>query len=210
MKKIAIYGAGGLGRETALLIQQINMHSNKWELLGFFDDGLKKGEKVNNWTVIGGMDEVAKVDSPLDLVVAIADSQARMRVVEKIYNRIIEFPTLVHPTCLRGDGNNTFGNGCILSAGVILTTGISLGKFTIVNLQTTIGHDVKMGAFVTVMPGCSISGNVQIGPGSMIGTGARILQNLRLGSLCKVGAGAVVTSSFTDGKIIVGIPAHEK
>ena len=42
MKDIAIYGAGGMGRETACLIERINKASPKtiWNLIGFYDDGL--------------------------------------------------------------------------------------------------------------------------------------------------------------------------
>ena len=36
---IAIYGAGGLGREIACVLKKINMVTPTWNLLGFFDDG---------------------------------------------------------------------------------------------------------------------------------------------------------------------------
>ena len=40
MKDIAIYGAGGFGREIACLIQMINKSEKKpkWNIVGFFDD----------------------------------------------------------------------------------------------------------------------------------------------------------------------------
>ncbi|MDR1459358.1 MAG: serine acetyltransferase, partial [Bacteroidales bacterium] len=43
MKDIAIYGAGGLGREIACLIRHINENEPTWNLIGFFDDGKAKG-----------------------------------------------------------------------------------------------------------------------------------------------------------------------
>ena len=210
LRKLAIYGAGGLGRETALLIQQINAKSHQWDLIGFFDDGLTQGASVDRWKVLGGMRNVLEVSDPIGMVVAIADSAVRNAVVSKMTNTHLHFPSVIHPGCQLGDENNILGDGCILSAGVILTTGIEVGKFVIINLQSTLGHDGRIGDYVTVMPGCSISGNVRIGNGCMIGTGARILQNLSLGNHCKVGAGAVVTDSFGEGKTIIGIPAHEK
>ncbi|MBQ1739289.1 MAG: transferase, partial [Clostridiales bacterium] len=36
--KIAIYGAGGFGKEVACLIKRINDNGGDWELIGFFDD----------------------------------------------------------------------------------------------------------------------------------------------------------------------------
>ena len=39
MKNIAIYGAGGFGREVACLLNIINEKEPTWNLVGFFDDG---------------------------------------------------------------------------------------------------------------------------------------------------------------------------
>lgn len=38
MKDIAIYGAGGFGREVACLLNAINANDAIWNLIGFFDD----------------------------------------------------------------------------------------------------------------------------------------------------------------------------
>ena len=37
MKDIAIYGAGGFGKEVACLIKRINEQEPTWNLIGFFD-----------------------------------------------------------------------------------------------------------------------------------------------------------------------------
>lgn len=41
--KIAVFGAGGFGREVQMLIPQINQSSKIGEFIGFFDDKIKKG-----------------------------------------------------------------------------------------------------------------------------------------------------------------------
>ena len=38
MKDIAIYGAGGFGREVACLIKRINEKAPTWNFIGFFDN----------------------------------------------------------------------------------------------------------------------------------------------------------------------------
>ena len=53
--------------------------------------------------------------------------------------------------------------GTVLTAGVILTTRIQTGDFVLINLATTVGHDVNIGNFCSIMPGCSISGSVSLG-----------------------------------------------
>ena len=48
IKDIAIYGAGGFGREVACLIRIINesLKEPRWNIIGFFDDGKEVGFKT--------------------------------------------------------------------------------------------------------------------------------------------------------------------
>lgn len=208
MKDIVIYGAGGFGRETALLIQQINERTPQWNLVGFFDDGLAPDTSVDDLPVLGGKEAAKKFKGAI--AVAVAEPGVRESIVSGLRTSKIDFPVLTHPNTLLGSKKfNRIDEGSIICAGVILTTQVQLGAFTIINLDTTVGHDVVTGAFTTVMPGCSISGNVKIGKGSVLGTGSRIIQNLEIGENCVVGAGAVVTHSFGNSVKVIGVPARE-
>lgn len=208
MKRLAIYGAGGFGREMALMIEQMNQIKLEWELVGFYDDGIAKNSVVDSFPVLGGMSELNHAGA-LSLCIAIADPLVRERVYRKISNTSISFPTLIHPTCLAGSSNNRMGQGCILTAGVILTVGIELGDFCIINLGSTIGHDVKLGEYCSIMPGCSISGNVTLGKRCVMGTGSRIIQGITVGEDCMIGAGALVTKSFPAAQKLLGVPAKK-
>ena len=44
-KKILIFSAGPMGRETRQLILNINKLKNEWELIGYVDNNLKKNLK---------------------------------------------------------------------------------------------------------------------------------------------------------------------
>lgn len=209
MQDIAIYGAGGFGRETALMIEQINKAERVWNVIGFYDDGLKRGTVVDGLMVLGGMQEVNDLQKEIALVVAIADTHIRKEIVLKIKNKKLRFPVLAHPNANLGSERNYFGEGSIITARCVLTTQIVLGEFTILNLSCTLGHDVKISSFCSVMPGCNVSGNVMIGEQTMIGTGAQILPNLVVGARCKVGAGAVVIRSTGDDETWVGVPAQK-
>ncbi len=208
MKDMAVYGAGGFGREMALLIQQINQVQDSWNLVGFFDDGRKMGSMIDQLPVLGGIDELNKYRTPLGLVLGIADPSLRQALVGRIKNLKVTFPSLVHPTAIMGSEINQLGKGCVVQAGVVLTVGIRLSDFVIVQGLTTIGHDAQLHDFTVVMPGCSISGNVKIEQGCTVGTGARILQGLVIGENSVVGAGAVVTKSFPAGSRLIGVPAQ--
>lgn len=209
MNDIAIYGAGGLGREIALMIGQINASTpGSWNLIGFFDDGKQKNEMVDGYPVVGGTAELNNVRQKLGVVLAIANPSVRKSLVSAIQNRNIDFPLLVHPSALTGSLKfNTLGRGSVITAGNILTTHITLGEFVIVNLGCTIGHDVQIGSFSSLMPGCSISGFVGIGDSVVVGTRASILPHVSVGEGATIGAGAVVTKNVEARATVVGIPA---
>ncbi len=144
-KKLAIYGAGGFGRETAVMVAQINHQTPTWEVIGFFDDGLKKNDEIDGLKILGDINDVNSYPNDLSVCIAVADPAIRFNMVRKISNPKINYPLLIHPQSITGDGNrNKFGRGSIITAGVILTTGIELGDFCIINLSSTIGHDVKL------------------------------------------------------------------
>ena len=71
MEKIAIFGAGGFGREVACLISAINEQSPRWELIGFFDDNSKLwGHSISHFgDCLGGRDALNSF--PEKLAVAI-------------------------------------------------------------------------------------------------------------------------------------------
>ena len=206
MKDLVIVGAGGFGRETALMVDQ--MHA--WNLLGFYDDHVQQGTLIDEHNVLGTISVLNETKHAIGVVIAIADPLIRQRIVVSLTNKNLYFPTLIHPTALSGHTSNVIGNGCIITANVILTTGITLCDFVIVNLATTIGHDVVIAEFSSIMPQCSISGNVQVGVRCFIGSGTRILQGITLGDDSIVGAGAVLTKSFGPNSKLVGVPATKQ
>lgn len=211
MNDLIIYGAGGFGREVALLIEQINEAKYTWNVLGFVDDGIAPNTRIDGLQVLGGLNYLHQCKQPMNIVIAIAQPLIRKTVAQSLVNKLFSFPTLIHPSANMGSSfRNNVGDGSIIAAFNVLTTGITVGNFTIINLGCTIGHDVALNNFCTVMPGCNISGNVKIGEGTLVGTGSQILQNLSIGSACKIGAGAVVTKNFGDGLTLLGVPARSK
>lgn len=208
MKKIAVFGAGGFGREVAMLIEQINDQKKQWDFIGFYDDGEEKGKIINDYKVLGGVEEINKTTEPLSLVFAIGNPSTKKKIHESIKKSEIFYPTLIHPNVQMGKRQFIkIGEGCIITAGNILTVNIELGNHVILNLSCTVGHDTIIKDYSSFMPGVNISGEVLINECVYVGTGAKIINQLEIGKETVVGAGAVVSKSLPEKCTAVGIPA---
>ena len=190
---IAIIGGGGLGREISSLV------SREHKFAGFNDD-----QKLEN-DYLGSIDEISNY-LDYEFLIAIGDPTLKRTIVEKAaletnkYTNIVSKHTVISPDHLQG-------NGIIVCDGVIATIDCQIGSHVLLNLNSTIGHDVVIGNYCSIMPGANISGNVIIGEATLIGSGAVILQGIKIGSNVKVGAGAVVTKDVPDNTTVVGVPA---
>lgn len=207
LKKIAIVGAGGFGKETLVMINQINAIKMYWQVIGFFDDKVQRNSPVTGLRVLGGIDDLNNHQQELSVVIAVGDPRTRKMIVDRIKNPLVNYPNLIHPVATIGE-NIKAGAGCIITAGCRLTIDITLNDFVLLNLNTTIGHDVSIGSYTSVMPGVHLSGYVQVGEEVLIGTGASVLQNVCIANQAVIGAGAVVNRSVEIGRTVAGVPAR--
>lgn len=212
--KIAIYGSGAFGREVAMLIEQINEatesapHAGGWDLVGFFDDATPATTSINGYAFLGNMDTLNQHQEKLAVVIAVGNPVAKRNIHLRIANPNIYYPTLIHPTVLTGKKELvSIGEGCIITAYNVITVNVHIGRFVILNLTCTVGHDCIIGDYVSVMPGVNISGSVSIKEGVYLGTNATIINNLEVGENTIVGAGAVVSKSLPANCTAVGVPA---
>lgn len=206
MNDIAIFGVGGFGREVLTLIHDVNKIEPKWNVIGFFDDGYPIGYDVHGLKVLGGVAELNEWDKPMAVAIAIGTPAIKKKILSKINNPLIEFPTLIHPTVFIGDCVS-IENGCIICANCVITCDIKIGDFVILNLACTVGHDTAIGKYSAFMPTCNISGEVMIGESVYCGTGVKIINQTGIGDNAIIGAGAVVTKPIPANCTAVGVPA---
>ncbi len=208
MRDIAIFGVGGFGREVLTLIKDINKFQESWNIIGFFDDSHSKGELINGYPTLGTIEDLNNWNNELAVAISIGNPQTKKRIINKINNPLISFPTLIHPSVLLGDTDYIkIGKGCIICAHNIITTNVEIKDFVIVNLACTVGHDSVIGNYSAFMPSVNISGEVCIGDSVYVGTGAKIINQLQIGENSIVGAGAVVIKDVPDNAVVAGVPA---
>lgn len=148
--------------------------------------------------------ELAGIMSQTKTVIAIGDGNVRKEISEK-FNKL-SYCVLNFGTECR---DNSIGEGSVICPGTVVTTGVTIGRHVIINLNCTIGHDCVINDFTTVSPGVNISGNVTIGQCCYIGTGAVIREKITICDNVTIGAGAVVVKDITEPGTYVGNPVRK-
>ncbi len=188
-QSIAVYGAGGFGKEVRGMLE---MQFQQLNFAGYIDDF----KNLNPSITANSFD---------DVLLAIASPKIRQQLVENwklpqvTFQRLISTDVSIHPSV-------QIGKGSIICSGTRLTVDITIGDFVIVNLNATIGHDVVIRDYCSIMPSVNISGNVVLQKGVFVGTGATILQGITIGENAIIGAGALITKDVPSHSTVIGVP----
>ena len=195
MKDIVIIGAGGIGRELAWIIEEINEVNPTWNILGFVDENSEIwGKELNGYKVLGGLDILDKLESKPEVIVAIANCSVKKNIVAKLNNKF-DFATIIHPS-VRISRYIEIGQGTIIYPGVILTVNTKIGNHVVISGNCGIGHDTVIGEFSSVLWGSCFSGYDVVGEECFVGVGAKSIQGIKVGSRRKIRAGTVVIENI--------------
>jgi sugar O-acyltransferase (sialic acid O-acetyltransferase NeuD family) len=208
IQPVVVYGAGGHGRETVQLIEDINAHRARWDLLGFVDDDPSlHGREVNGLPVLGGADWLTNEGASARIALGVGSPSAKRRIVSQMGSDAQRFITIVHPT-VRLCRWLEIGPGTAIAAGTMLTVNIHIGAFVTINRVCNISHDCRIGDFATIAPATNLSGGVEVGEGCSIGSGVTTVQGVCVGEWAIVGAGAAIAAPVPSNCTAVGVPAR--
>ncbi len=204
---LVIIGAGGLGREILDLVRDVNRAAPTFDLLGFLDDGRPDQSLLARVgaTHLGPTSLLGELDA--SYVIGIGDTEPRRRVDALARSWARSAATLVHPLATVG-GDVELGPGVLIAAGVRLTTHLVIGRHTLVNFNSIIGHDTVIEDFATLHGGVNVGGWCVIEEGATLGLGSVVLPYLRVGRGATVGAGAVVVRDVPANVTVVGAGAR--
>lgn len=211
MKKLIIIGAGGLGREVAQYVEDINNTDieEKYEILGFVDDDETKKDIIyNNIRVLGGLEVIADLtnDDEIYTFCAIANPVSKKNVAEKLKKYKCQSINLIHPTAYIAN-NVILGTNVLVAPLCVLTTNIIIGSYVHLNPQCGIGHDTVIDDYVTCYWSVNTGGFVHISEMSELGSKTFIKQNVLIGKYVVSGAGAVIVKNIPPKSTVKGVPA---
>ena len=208
MKRIVLYGAGGLGREVAHMINCINYcFPGSYWFLGFVvgTEYYEPNQVVDGFPVLG-TEEWLLSNKDVYCVCAIADIAVRAEIQERLSAQGVMFETLIAPY-LPIPPSVVIGRGCVISGQTMISVNTKIGDGVFINSNVTLGHDVTIGNFCTIMPGTGISGNCVIGDRVFIGGHAFIVPRRNVGNGVTVAAGSIVFTNVREGTVVLGNPA---
>ena len=203
-KKIIIVGAGGFGREVYCWI--LGSAKHEWHVVGFIDDNedALKGYQYEVPVLATIKEYTPKSDE--FLVMGIASSVLKKRIVADLKARGASFLAFIHPAATLGR-NVTIGAGSVLCPHSVLTCDITVGDFATINCFSCVGHDAIIGSYSTLSPHAAVTGFAKIGSSVLLGTHASVLPGVCVGDDTVVGAGAVVVRKVKKGTTVFGNPA---
>lgn len=208
MEKIAIYGAGGFGREIACLINSINSINRKWEFIGFIDDGLPIGYSNRFGKVLGDLGTLNSYQEKIAIAISIASPDSLIRLTKKIVNPKVWYPNLIAPDVKFHDhASFNIGLGNILFFSCRISCDVKIGNFNILNSLVSLGHDVTVGSRNVFNPTVRISGDCTVGNDNFFGIQSIVLQGLKIGDKTRVGASSVVMKNTKNDSLYFGNPA---
>ena len=99
------------------------------------------------------------------------------------------------------------GANCNIDRGSVSDT--IIGKYTFLDNQIQIAHNVKIGNFCMLASQVGISGSTKIGNNVSIGGQSGISGHLKIGNNVKIGGKSGVIKNIDDNKTVMGYPAIE-
>ncbi len=209
VKSLLIMGAGGLARELANAVAELNRLEKTFQVLGFLDDAEQlNGQERLGLPILGAISQLGEYKSGNLLVMPAAGSgYLREKFAHAAEENDVALATVIHPSAIIGAGCCT-EPGVYIAAGCVVTVNVHLGQCALVNMGCTVAHDVRIGKYATVHPGARISGEVLVKDYALIGTQAVILNRCVIGKGAIVAMGAVVSHDVGDYTLVAGNPAR--
>ncbi|MDD3563423.1 MAG: sugar O-acyltransferase [Candidatus Cloacimonetes bacterium] len=210
--KIIIIGGEGNGGVAAACIvdMQKSYHRADIEVMGFLNDMIGKGEKINGFPVLGKTTDWPQFcsDESVRFIFAIhpiGHGPLRVKLFESlnIPDRLLF--TLIHPKAFVAY-NAELGPGVMVMSNSYIGASTKLGRCVFCMANTAIGHDTKFGPYCHVSLGAVVGSYVNVGTASDIALNAIVMEKIIIEDFAVVGAGAMITKNVHRSEVVIGNP----
>ncbi|MCU1480123.1 MAG: acetyltransferase [Subtercola sp.] len=205
MTDLLLVGASGLAREALNVVRA----SLEFRVIGILDDNEGRyGTTIDGVGVLGALSLVHEHPSA-SLVICVGrgthralidERLRRIGVTDKRYARVIHSAVDVPRDC-------HVGAGSIVLAGVVLTSGVILGRHVVVMPNATLTHGNRVESFATLCAGVTLGGGVRVAEEAYLGMNSAVRERVRIGRRATLGMGAALLHDLPAGETWVGVPA---
>lgn len=208
MIELVVVGAGGHGRELLDVLHVARDAGHDWHVIGTVDDDPDPNRARLQRLGITHLGPVSWLEEhPCHYALGVGTSAVRRKLATRLAASGATSVTVVHPGASVGSDTH-LGTGVVIYERSVVTTNVTIGQHTHLNVACAVQHDTGVGAFTQFSPGVLINGDCTIGDDVFLGTGAIVTRGCRVGDGARIGAGAVVLHDVEPGTTVVGIPAR--
>jgi sugar O-acyltransferase (sialic acid O-acetyltransferase NeuD family) len=207
MDNIVIIGSSG----HAKVIIDIVEKEGKYRIGGLLDRYRKVGEQTLGYPILGQEEDLPRLVNTHALggvLIAVGDNFIRSKLAVRVKEICPElyFASAVHPRASIAK-ELVIGEGTVIMAGVAINPCCSIGRFCILNTNSSLDHDSIMEDFSSLAPRVTTGGNCRIGGYAAVGIGAVLIQGVHIGEHAVIGAGSTVMKHVESYTVAYGSPA---
>ena len=207
MTRLAIVGSGDLGQLIAYHAQM----DKHYEVVGFFDDYKIVSEKVDEYPILGKIDDIIRLYSNgsfdcILLAIGYKHMEFREKVFVELYDKI-PFGKIIHSSCYV-DPSCRIADGSVLLPGCTLDRNVIIKENVLLNTRVTIAHDSTVQEHSFLSPCVSMAGFSTIGKKCIIGINSTIIDNIVIADNVQLGGASVVIKDIEQRGLYVGNPVR--
>lgn len=201
--KLAIYGAGGLGREVLELALQINGIHSRWDGFCFIDD-INPSRQIKSLDVLPFS---AITPQAYEIVIAVGEPSLRHRLAQKAQASGFTLAQLIHPDTYISD-DVQIGVGSVICYGSFISCDTTIGDNVHLQPNTSLGHDCQIGNDCVISSYANLAGHCIVGDRAFIGMNAVVRESTTIGEEAIISMGSAVFNDIAPGLIAMGNPAR--
>lgn len=202
---LAIYGAGGLGKE--IYDTAITSDTEIYKTIIFIDDNEKIREFYNN-TVYNfeSFKENFKA-SNCRVIIAVGEPSIRAFLFEKVLKSGYCFTSIIHSSAIISS-TSKIDSGTYIGPFSFISSNSNIADNVVIQPHAMIGHDVVVGHSSIISSNVVIAGNCTVGKRTYIALNASIEQKVKIGDDSIIGMASCVNKDIPSDVIAMGYPAR--